>query len=114
MAEFENKAEFDLITCLLYFMHYSHHIASFTQTLKRTYQALVPGGVFVFDMVDKFGIRNITDLIDKVENENENENEEISFNSRWYYRGEGDVLDFFWIFSEKRLMMCKTGMITTP
>ena len=35
--------------------------------------------------------RNISDLIDKVENEDE----ALSFNSRWYYRGEGEVLDLF-------------------
>tara|TARA_R110001592_G_scaffold75526_1_gene228666 strand:+ start:7264 stop:8016 length:753 start_codon:yes stop_codon:yes gene_type:complete len=91
LAGFENRAEFDLITCFLYSMHYSHPISSFTETLKRTYEALVPGGLFVFDMVDKFGIRNISDLIDKVENEDE----ALSFNSRWYYRGEGEVLDLF-------------------
>lgn len=91
LAEFENKSEFDLITCFLYSMHYSHPILSFTQTLKRTYEALAPGGVFMFDMVDKFGIRNISDLIDRVENDDE----EMSFNSRWHYRGEGEVLDLF-------------------
>jgi trans-aconitate methyltransferase len=91
LAEFENKAEFDLITCFLYSMHYSHPITSFTQTLNRTYEALASGGIFVFDMVDKFGIRNITDMIDKVDNKEE----ELSFNSRWYYRGEGEVLDLF-------------------
>ena len=91
LAEFDNEEEFDLITCFLYSMHYSHPISSFTETLTRTYQALVTGGVFIFDMVDKFGIRNITDLIDKVDSKDE----EMSFNSRWYYRGEGEVLDLF-------------------
>ena len=91
LAEFDNSSEFNLITCFLYSMHYSHPISSFTQTLKRTYEALVPGGIFIFDMVDKFGIRNISDLIDRVERDDE----EMTFNSRWYYRGEGEVLDLF-------------------
>lgn len=91
LAEFENRAEFDLITCFLYSIHYSHPSHSFIQTLKRAYGALAPGGIFIFDMVDKFGIRNITDLIDKVETTDE----KMSFNSRWYYRGEGEVLDLF-------------------
>jgi len=91
LAEFQNKAEFDLITCFLYSMHYSHPVSSFIQTLRRAHDALASGGIFIFDMVDKFGIRNISDLIDKVDNEDG----ELSFNSRWYYRGEGDVLDLF-------------------
>lgn len=91
LAEFNNTAEFDLITCFLYSMHYSHPIRSFKETLKRAFDALTPGGIFIFDMVDKFGIRNIRDLIDKVDKENE----EMSFNSRWHYRGEGEVLDLF-------------------
>lgn len=91
LAEFDNKEQFDLITCFLYSMHYSHPVMSFIQTLKCAFDALMSGGVFIFDMVDKFGIRNISDLIDKVDFEDA----ELSFNSRWFYRGEGDVLDLF-------------------
>ncbi len=91
LAEFNNKAEFDLMTCFLYSMHYSFPISSFKQTLQRAYNALVPGGIFIFDIVDKKGIRNISELIDRVDNEDE----VLSFNSRWHYRGEGEVLDLY-------------------
>ncbi len=91
LAEFQHHAEFDLITCFLYSIHYSHPILAFKETLNCAYRALASGGIFIFDMVDKFGIRNISDLIDNVDNEDG----ELSFNSRWNYRGEGEVLDLF-------------------
>lgn len=89
LAEFGQVAEFDLLTCFLYSLHYSHPLSALAQTLQRAWQALKPGGVFIFNAVDARGISNaagiVTQLIDGAA--------KLSFRSGWYYRGEGEVLD---------------------
>ncbi len=89
LAEFDFKETFDLITCFLYSIHYSHPTASLIETLKRAYAALKTGGIFIFDMVDKNGIANDSGVIARIDHEKE----KLTFQSRWWYRGEGDVLD---------------------
>lgn len=89
LAAFDHRSEFDLITCFLYSIHYSHPTASLEETLRRSWQALKPGGVFIFNSVDVRGIRNDEGIITRLKNGEE----QLSFQSAWRYKGEGDVLD---------------------
>lgn len=89
LAAFTQVEEFDLITCFLYSIHYSHPIASLEKTLRRAWRALKPGGVFLFNTVDARGIRN-----DKtVTTQMTDGDSQLGFRSGWRYSGEGDVLD---------------------
>lgn len=56
MAELDAPACYDLISCFLYSIHYNHPLQRLQQTLYSVYAALKPGGVFVFNMVDRRGI----------------------------------------------------------
>lgn len=89
LAAFEQVAEFDLITCFLYSIHYSHPTSALQQTLLRAWRALKPGGLFLFNTVDVGGISNqrstITSVVDG--------EQRLSFESGWRYRGEGETLD---------------------
>ena len=91
MAEFGQVAQFDLITCFLYSIHYSHPAAAFAQTLRRAWHALKPGGVFLFNAVDVAGIRNDKRVVTQLQQGDAC----LRFESGWEYRGEGDVLDLF-------------------
>jgi SAM-dependent methyltransferase len=88
LAEFEQQDCFDLITCFLYSIHYSHPTARVEQTLQRCFAALKPGGVLLFNAVDARGIQNdegVTTYLAQAEGQ-------LSFKSGWHYRGEGEVL----------------------
>lgn len=89
LAAFDQLAEFDLISCFLYSMHYSHPLGNFTETLRRAYLALKPGGVLLFNTVDANGTRQQHDVVTRVTEENA----QLTFTSGWYYRGHGEVLD---------------------
>lgn len=89
LAAFEHDGEFDLISCFLYSIHYSHPMASLEETLRRAWTALKPGGLFVFNTVDARGIRNDEGIITRVKEGAA----QLSFQSAWHYRGAGDVLD---------------------
>ncbi|MGB4248480.1 MAG: class I SAM-dependent methyltransferase [Pseudohongiellaceae bacterium] len=91
IAAFEQVAQFDLITCFLYSIHYSHPTAALAQTLRRAWLALKPGGLFLFNAVDVAGIRNDK----RVTTQLQHGNASLRFESGWEYRGEGDVLDLF-------------------
>lgn len=56
LAGFMADAEFDFITCFLYSIHYSHPRIALRETLRRAWQALTPGGVLLFDLVDEAGV----------------------------------------------------------
>ena len=89
LAAFRQQAAFDLITCFLYSIHYSHPLAALRQTLACSFAALKPGGVLLFNAVDARGIKNdagITTYLDRGD-------EQLRFSSAWSYRGEGEVLD---------------------
>ncbi len=89
LAQFEQVAEFDLITCFLYSIHYSHPTTALIETLKRAWTALKPGGVFIFNAVDAGGISNdagVTTYLRDGANQ-------LSFQSAWHYAGAGEVLD---------------------
>jgi SAM-dependent methyltransferase len=89
LTAFDQAAEFDLITCFLYSIHYSHPTSALQQTLQRAWHALKPGGLFLFNTVDVGGISNqrstITSVVDG--------DVRLSFESGWRYSGEGETLD---------------------
>lgn len=89
LAAFEHCDAFDLITCFLYSIHYSHPTSALEETLRRAWQALKPGGVFIFNAVDVAGIAASktvrTHLMER--------DSELRFQSGWHYSGAGDTLD---------------------
>ena len=89
LAAFDHVAAFDLISCFLYSIHYSYPLGNFAETLKRAYEALKPGGVFVFNTVDANGARSGHNVVTQVQKADSR----LTFTSGWYYRGQGDVLD---------------------
>ena len=89
LAAFGQIAAYDLVTCFLYSIHYSHPLTALTETLRRTWQALKPGGIFIFNAVDARGIRNDNGITTQLTVRDAR----ISFQSSWHYRGEGEVLD---------------------
>lgn len=78
LASFDEPGRFDLISCFLYSIHYSHPVAALTETIRRAFQALKPGGVFLFDLVDKHGIHH-RDAVTRLERDNAR----FSFRSGW-------------------------------
>ncbi len=89
LAEFTQESSFDLITCFLYSIHYSHPTSALQQTLQRAWTALKPGGLLLFNAVDARGIRNDEGVSTTLPDEEAN----LHFQSAWHYRGDGDVLD---------------------
>jgi len=89
LAAFDHNEHFDLITCFLYSIHYSHPVSAFQQTLKRAWQALKPGGVFIFNSVDAAGATQTH----TVNTELQDGDTRLRFESGWHYQGQGDVLD---------------------
>lgn len=88
LAAFDQRDEFDLITCFLYSLHYSHPTSALAVTLERAWQALKPGGVFIFNAVDARGIGERT-----VTTQFTDDDSQLSFQSGWQYAGEGEVMD---------------------
>lgn len=88
LAIFSFTSRFDVITCFLYSLHYSHPVAAIRETLIRAYQALKPGGVIMFDLVDCQGITPHNDVITRLEQDGAH----FTFQSGWRYSGEGEEL----------------------
>lgn len=88
LAAFDTPARFDLITCFLYSIHYSYPRTALNDTLRRAYAALRPGGVLLFDVVDKAGIGERDAVTQHTEG-----NARFTFRSGWRYAGAGDALD---------------------
>lgn len=91
IAQFDHVAQFDLITCFLYSIHYSHPTTALEQTIRRTWHALKPGGIFLFNAVDIAGIRNDKRVVTQLQQGQDL----LRFESGWEYCGEGDVMDLF-------------------
>lgn len=89
LAAFEHEEAFDLITCFLYSIHYSHPTAALAETLRRAWRALKPGGVFIFNAVDVAGIA----ASKTVRTHLREGDSELSFESGWHYSGAGDALE---------------------
>ncbi len=86
MCQFSLPQPVDLITCFLYSIHYSPDISQLQQCIQSAYQALNPGGIFVFNAVDKDTIcNNSTVRHSKIVNDNN-----FVFESAWHYPGYGD------------------------
>lgn len=96
LAAFEQVEAFDLISCFLYSIHYSHPTAALGETLRRAFRALKPGGVLIFNAVDCRGIRNDRGVITRVTTAAG----ELRFESGWHYPGAGDVLDLNLVISQ--------------
>lgn len=89
MAELDQHKAYDLVSCFLYSIHYCHPMARLDQTLQRVWQALKPGGVFIFNAVDAQGARQQHTVTTRVQ-----EGEAcLNFTSGWLYAGTGEVLD---------------------
>lgn len=88
LAAFDTPGRFDLITCFLYSIHYSHPQASLRETLRRAFAALRPGGVLLFDVVDKAGIGS-RDAVSHLQEGDAR----FTFRSGWRYAGQGETLD---------------------
>lgn len=89
LAAFDYEQQFDLISCFLYSIHYSYPLTALQETLRRAHRALKPGGAFIFDLVDKHGIRNSEGVVSHVDGAEG----AVRFQSGWKYRGHGEVLD---------------------
>ncbi|MDO8909216.1 MAG: methyltransferase domain-containing protein [Pseudohongiella sp.] len=88
MSALEASCHYDLISCFLYSIHYSHPVSSLKLTLKRTFDALKPGGVFIFNTVDITGINSRHFVSTRVETEHSI----MSFTSGWTYCGAGEAM----------------------
>lgn len=88
MSGLDASGSYDLISCFLYSIHYSHPISKMKLTLKRVFDALKPGGVFIFNTVDINGItgRHF------VNTQLETEDTLLSFVSGWTYEGQGETM----------------------
>ncbi|HAW93527.1 MULTISPECIES: class I SAM-dependent DNA methyltransferase [unclassified Arsukibacterium] len=86
MASFTLDAPVDLITCFLYSVHYSGSINALQQCIASVSQALTPGGLFVFNAVDKNTICNQS----AVRHSAQLDSSHFIFESAWHYSGEGE------------------------
>lgn len=89
LAAFGQRDHFDLITCFLYSLHYSHPTTALAETLRRSFAALKPGGVLLFNAVDARGVQNDPGVTTRLQDGAA----ELSFRSRWHYPGYGEALD---------------------
>ena len=88
LASFDVDARFDLISCFLYSIHYSHPISALSETIKRAFSALKSGGVLIFDMVDKNGIAE-RDVVTQLEQDKA----KFTFRSGWRYSGRSESME---------------------
>jgi trans-aconitate methyltransferase len=86
MSEFSVAKPLDLITCLLYSIHYNDGIEKLKNCIVSVHQALNTNGVFCFNVVDKTKINN--QLF--VKHTAKQEDNSFTFSSCWHYSGNGD------------------------
>ena len=86
MASFTLAAPVDLITCFLYSMHYNPTVSALKQCLASVFAALSPGGLLIFNAVDKDKICNIS----AIRHGTRLDNSQFVFESGWHYSGEGE------------------------
>lgn len=86
MSNLNLHEQIDLISCFLYSIHYNQSITTLTNCIESAHRALKPGGLFCFNAVDKRKIDNRAGIKHKLTHENS----EFSFQSSWFYSGEGD------------------------
>ena len=86
MADFTLQRPVDLITCFLYSIHYNASVAALKHCFASVYAALTPGGLFVFNAVDKDTICNRS----AVRHSTRFDNSQFVFESAWHYSGSGE------------------------
>ncbi len=86
ICDFTLAEPVDLITCFLYSLHYCGQLSALKACIAQVYQALNPGGVFCFNAVDKDFIDNHS----TVSHQTEHEGSLFTFESGWFYQGDGD------------------------
>ncbi|ALO45965.1 class I SAM-dependent DNA methyltransferase [Pseudohongiella spirulinae] len=89
MSALDVHEVYDLVSCFLYSIHYSHPVSSLRQTLTRVLQALKPGGVFVFNAVNAQGALTERPVVTQIKRGEQ----QLTFRSAWHYRGQGETLD---------------------
>ena len=86
MSNLNMVAQMDLISCFLYSIHYNQSISLLEDCIASVHRALRPGGLFCFNAVDKSKIDNRA----AVKHTLTRDNNQFSFQSNWYYAGEGE------------------------
>ncbi|MCQ4314921.1 class I SAM-dependent methyltransferase [Stutzerimonas zhaodongensis] len=86
MCSFTSTQPVDLITCFLYSIHYSASIERLKACIASVHAALVPGGLFCFNAVDKHTIDNRS----FVSHSATHADGLFTFSSRWHYAGAGE------------------------
>lgn len=86
MCDFRVSEPLDLITCFLYSIHYSASIERLRACIASAHSALVTGGLFCFNAVDKQHIDNGSWVSHNVKHAES----VFSFSSGWHYSGEGE------------------------
>ncbi len=86
MCGFTVSQPLDLITCFLYSIHYSANVERLRACITSVHTALVTGGLFCFNAVDKQHIDNGSWVSHNVKHAES----VFSFSSGWHYRGEGE------------------------
>lgn len=85
MVQIPAKPQYNFASCLLYSMHYTGSLKRLRGLFQAVWQALVPGGFWVFDCVDKRGIDNSAGITTYYRDGDE----QFTFFSRWDYPGAG-------------------------
>lgn len=85
MCGFSVSQPVDLITCFLYSIHYSASVERLKACIASVHGALVAGGLFCFNAVDKYSIDNRS----FVSHSARHADGLFSFSSRWHYGGAG-------------------------
>ncbi len=86
MCSFTLSEPVDLITCFLYSIHYSAGVDRLKACIASVHAALVTGGVFCFNAVDRHKIDNGAWVSHNVSQTDAS----FSFSSGWHYSGEGE------------------------
>jgi SAM-dependent methyltransferase len=86
MCSFTVEQPVDLITCFLYSIHYSACIERLKACIASVHGALVSGGLFCFNAVDKYRIDNDSYMSHTVSDTDGL----LNFSSGWHYSGEGE------------------------
>jgi len=86
MCNFTVNQQFDLITCFLYSIHYNAELIRLQACIASVHGALVTGGLFCFNAVDKHQIDNGS----YVSHTTTQADTLLSFSSCWHYLGDGE------------------------
>lgn len=86
MTGFTVSQPVDLITCFLYSIHYSAGLERLQACIASVHGALVAGGLFCFNAVDKHRIDNDS----RVSHSASHADGQLHFSSGWHYSGTGE------------------------